>query len=215
MATSALGIYNKALRYIGERRLASLVETREPRYALDDEFPDTVLYALEDGYWTFATRAAEVYAETSLTPFFGFAFAFAKPADWLRTYQVSLSPFFDMLLNDYKDESGFWYAQFNPIFVKFISNDPTYGLNVGLWPQAFSEYVAGLLASRISYRLTQKRDLSQDLMKVVAKLRDDALAKDAMNNGPDSRPIGSWVRSRRGRTGFLPQDKIFSSLMGG
>lgn len=216
MAASQLGLYNAALRFLGERRLASLEENREPRFALDGEYPDATLFALEEGFWTFAMRGVEIYAETSFAPTFGYQYAFAKPGDWVRTYQVSAGSFSSDPMNEFKDEAGFWFANINPIFFKYVSSDPTYGMNITIWPQAFAEYVAALLAYRVSYRLVQSKELSDILDKKVKKLRHAALAKDAMNNGTDNLPLGSWVMSRGAGSGFPIQDhKTFgSSLLG-
>ena len=42
MATK-LGLYNRALRVLGETKLSSLSEAREPRYILDDIYARTTL----------------------------------------------------------------------------------------------------------------------------------------------------------------------------
>ena len=69
--TSKLEIYNRALYHIGERKISSLSENREPRRALDDHYTSGVTYCLESALWNFAIRAVEVESSTSIEPTFG------------------------------------------------------------------------------------------------------------------------------------------------
>jgi hypothetical protein len=48
VAISKLGIYNDALRILGERKLSSISEDRPPRYRLDDIYDfGAIEYCLE------------------------------------------------------------------------------------------------------------------------------------------------------------------------
>ena len=79
---SKLSIYNGALTIIGERKLASLTENREPRYKLDEIWDnDMIDRCLQMGQWKFAKRTVELTASPSVTPSFGFQYAFEQPAD--------------------------------------------------------------------------------------------------------------------------------------
>ena len=53
----------------------------------------------------------------------------------------------------FKDEAGFWYADLDTIYVRFVSNDATYGGDLANWPQSFINMVEGYLALKISPRL--------------------------------------------------------------
>src|SRR5688572_33121578 len=108
--TSKLDLYNQALLILGERRLASLSEAREPRRALDDAWDSSLRFCLEQGFWNFAMRAIEAQASASVVPTFGYAHAFTKPSDWIRSYQVSASETFDPPLLNFVDEPNTWYA---------------------------------------------------------------------------------------------------------
>ena len=56
--TDKLSIYNGALNILGERKLASETENREPRYQLDDIWDnDMVDRCLQMGQWNFAARS--------------------------------------------------------------------------------------------------------------------------------------------------------------
>ncbi len=194
--TSKLDIYNRALQHIGERKLASLTENREPRRALDDQWSSGVGYCLEAALWNFAIRAVEVASSPSVTPTFGFTFAFAKPDDWLRTASLSDNERFDPPLNSYRDEVGYWWADSDPLYVTYVSNDTSYGLDLSRWPESFAEYVAVHLARKICKRITNGTSMHADLRKEEAQCKLSAVSRDAMNEGVKFRPLGTWVRVR-------------------
>lgn len=193
---SRLGLYNKALRHLGERKLASLTESREPRRYLDDEYDDCVAYCLEQGLWNFAVRSSEFDASASAETSFGYGYAFERPADWVRTIDLSGDAYFAQPLRRYLDENGFWYADLSSIFARYISNHPDFGLNLAIWPETFVEYVGAELGYRVAYRITQYRELRDDIKKEAKRLRIDARSKDAMNEPAGTPPSGTWVRSR-------------------
>src|SRR5690349_21802567 len=109
--TDKLTLYNDALLILGERKLASLAEAREPRRALDDAYDLTLRYALEQGYWNFAIRAVQLAASASVTPAFGYMHAFTKPADFVRVVEQSASETFSppLIGKEIVDEPGYWY----------------------------------------------------------------------------------------------------------
>ena len=88
MATK-LGLFNSALRELGERKLSGLTEAREPRRVLDDVYDSTLKYCLENGAWNFAIRTIEVLPDAGVSTDFGYENAFTKPTDWLRTVGLS------------------------------------------------------------------------------------------------------------------------------
>ena len=196
MPTSKLAVYNIALGHLGERKLASLAENREPRRVLDDYWDATALYCLERGLWKFARRSALIDASTSITPQFGLTHAFEKPSDWIRTFVISDNERFDPPLLQYKDENGLWYADTDPLYVEYVSRDPAFGLDLSLWPETFSDYVALRLAAQACPRITNSSTRLDILKRDEKKAKAEALSKDAMDGAPAFPPTGSWVRSR-------------------
>lgn len=197
--TTLLRVYNEALRHLGERRLASTSEARDARYHLDDAVTEVKAKCLEAGYWNFAMRAIEQTASGTLTPAFGFSYAFEKPSDWVRTYIVSPNEWLGEWVSRFNDEAGIWYAQINPIWAKYVSNDTSYGYDLSLWPQSFAGYVAAELALAVAPSISStSADKLADLKETVKRTKSSALAKDAMNEPPVAPPHGSWVRSRGG-----------------
>jgi hypothetical protein len=202
-----LTLYNLTLQHLEERRLGSLSEASEPRRVLDDNFSHCVGYCQEQGLWAFMTRSVQQDASTSVVPAFGYQYAFNLAPDWVRTVLVSTSPYFDPPLTQYHEEAGFLYANFTPLYISYVSNDPLYGYNLGAWPEVFTEFVATALARRTCKRITGSTDLLNGADGLIAqekRARIDARSKDAMNLPPGFMPQSTWVRARRGFLTNMP-----------
>ena len=196
-----LTIYNGALAHLEQRKLASLAENREPKRVLDDIWDKEVAWCLERHFWNFSYRAVELVASTSVTPTFGYLYAFPIPTDWIRTRKLSTSPTFDPPLLDYAEEAGYWYTNISPIFVQYGSNDTAYGMDLGKWPATFASFVEFRLARMACKRITGSGDLltgPEGLVKQEEKHRKVAAANCAMNEAVGFAPMSSWVRARRG-----------------
>jgi hypothetical protein len=194
---SKIGLYNSALLILGERKLASLAEAREPRRALDDAWDDAVAYCLEAGFWNFAMRAIQADSSASVTPTFGYTYAFTKPQDFVRTYMLGSTETFDPPLLTIVDEPNYWYANVDPLYVKYVSNDAAYGMDLSLWSESFAEYVANRLAVKTCKRITGKYP-DEDMKKDEKRAEAQAQSKDAMDEPPGFPPRGTWVTSRLG-----------------
>jgi hypothetical protein len=198
MATQ-LGLYNAALRELGERKLASLSERGESRRNLDDVYSDVLEDCLLTGSWNFATETVKLVADTGIEPNFGFNEVFAKPTDWLRTHSISQDEYLSIPLLQYYDDSTFWAADVSPIYVRYVSNDTGLGLDLGNWPRSFTRYVELELATRVCERLTQDAGKLERLEMRRDKARRRALNHDAMNEpNPKFPPVGTWNRARGG-----------------
>jgi hypothetical protein len=210
--TSQLALYNEALRLIGERKLASLSENREPRRLLDAVWDGSgansgaIDYCLEQGLWNFAMRTAQINFTPSIEPDFGYQRAFPKPEDFIRTAGVAIDPYFRLPLNNYTDEAGFWFADQDVLYVRYVSRDDQYGYDLSLWPGTFAKWVAAYLASEIVDRLTDN-DAKRQLIAEAARRRlIDARSKDAMNEPTAFPPEGRWSSSRGGTWGRRNRD---------
>lgn len=194
---SKLGQYNSALLILGERRLASLAEAREPRRAIDDAWDDACSYCLEAGFWNFAMRAIQADSSASVTPTFGYQYATAKPTDFVRLYAYGSTATFDPPLLDVVDEPNYWFSNVDPLYVKYVSNDTAYGMDLSLWSESFADYNAVRLAVKTCKRITGKYP-----DEALKKQERDALAiarsKDAMDEPVGFPPRGTWTLSRRG-----------------
>lgn len=154
MSTSRLKLYNGALMYCGTRAIASLTVNEEPRRLLDEIWDDGgVRWCLEQGQWRFAMRTSTFTYDTNVTPDFGYRRAFAKPSDWVATSAVCSDEYFNTPLLQYADEAGYWFADIDDIYVKYVSDHADFGGDMSLWPASFTEFVKAYFASRIVHKL--------------------------------------------------------------
>jgi hypothetical protein len=191
-----IDVYNSALGLLGETKLSGLSESREPRFALDDAWTPAVNSCLESAPWNFALRAVRIDKSITVIPAFGWANAFAKPDDWRRTHILSGSETFEQVLERFGDEYDHWYADIDPIYVLFVSNDAGYGLDLSRWSQKFEDYVANELADRICLRVTSSESKLERIKRDKKRVKRDAEAIDAMNQANPRPPLSSWARSR-------------------
>lgn len=201
---SQLGIYNGAMLLAGERFLASLTEEREPRRLLDQVWADGGIKAcLEMGQWQFATRTVEIDYDSSIEPSFGYSRAFEKPSDWVLTCALCSDEYFNQPLLHYEDEAGYWYADIDTLYVRYVSNGVTYGLDLNKWPESFNEVVKEYFCSKVVKKITgsdEKEAESQRRLKDKVREAENR----SMMTAPTRFPArGSWglARQRYGRRG--------------
>lgn len=201
MATQ-LSLYNDALLLCGERFLASLTVSEEARRLLDHVWSNGgVKYCLEQGQWYFAMRSSAVDYDTAIEPDFGYTRAFSKPTDWLVTSALCSDEYFNVPLTAYVDEAGYWYADQDTIYVRYVSNDSLYGMDLNKWPEAFKDYVAAHFASRVIKKLSGSEDKEKEALKYADQMLARAKGR-AAQAGPTQFPAqGSWSRSRGGYRG--------------
>jgi len=193
--------YNEALRIIGERKLASVSENREPRRVLDSAWgagAEGVIDCLARADWNFATRARKLEYDPSIETAFGAAYAFSKPDDIARLTTISLDEYFSdpLVATQYRDEAGYWICDYQTLYVRYVSDDGDYGLNSGLWPVPFKRFVGAFLAYEACERLTGSASLQKKAMFQMDDQRKHATSRDAMDEGVKFLPAGSWTRSR-------------------
>ena len=214
MATR-LKMYKQALRLCGETTIASLTEDREPRRLLDEVWDDGGVQAcLEAGQWNFATRTTRFDNDATITPDFGYRYAFEKPDDWVSTMQLAADEYFNVPLLQFLDEQGFWYADETFIYVSYVSNHADWGNNLADWPQLFSTFVAAYFAESIVRKLTSDDERVLEVRDRLKQAKLEAKNHDAMGDPTRFPPTGSWVRSRYGRRGTRNDRGSRGSLIG-
>ena len=204
MGTTQLKLYNDALLLAGERALSGLTESVETRRLLDQVWADGgVDSCLEEGQWEFAMRAVEIDYDTTVVPPFGYNRAFSKPSDWIRTSALCSDEFFRVPLTRYFDEANYWYSDLDLIYVRYVSNDSTYGKNLDIWPQSFVEFAAAHFANKLILKTTNdeaRRKLFDNPENPRHSIRGRALlhAKSlcASSSAPQFIAQGNWTRSR-------------------
>jgi hypothetical protein len=193
-----LALYNQALRLVGETQLTSLTANRPERYALDaiwDE--DPVKQMLEEAQWTFATRTLEWNYDASVTSDYGFLYAFTKPSNYVRTAAICSDEYFSEPLTNFSDENGYWFCDYETIYIKYVSDAPQFGRDYSLWTELFRNCVASKMAKELAYSLTKSESLIDRLNREHLKYVKDAKSLDAVNQPTRFMPAGSWTRARR------------------
>lgn len=199
MATDRLKLYNAALGLCEERKLATLSEDRSPRRKLDDVWDNGFVdEVLSEAMWIFATRTIELTADEDTETQFGFANAFVVQEDHLKTVALCEDESFNVPLTDYHVEAGFWYANVDPLWVRYVSNHADYGLDLSKWPPKFCRFAEQTLAIRIHPRLTGSSADLDKLKRDLKKITLEAKSADAWEKPTQFMPQGSWVGSRRG-----------------
>lgn len=207
--TDKLALYNGALRKCGAARLAALSDEGEGRRALDECYAERLKLCLESGFWNFATRLVQLTASPSIATGFGYRYGFDKPDDWVKTAAVTLDAHGLEPLLFYEDLTDFWLADMETIYVRYVSNDQDWGMDLGRWPAGFTDFVQADLAWEICERLTSSAAKKDDLEKRRKTALLNALNRDAMNQ-PVTRfpPPGRLVMSR-GASGMREQGRRF------
>ena len=203
-----LGLYNAALLLIGERKLASLTENREPRRALDavwdlqgDGSSSFVNFVLEAGQWKFALKTVKLEVSADVIPAFGYKYAFQQPVDYLRIAAISLDEYMSLPVNEYQAEGLHWFLDHADVYLTYVSNSaPACGEGLANWPPHFTQYAETLLASRVCRRLTGDDQAWKDLIALAARYLTKAEAIDGMAGPTKFLPPGAWVQSRNHST---------------
>jgi hypothetical protein len=199
VTASQLGLYNAALSLIGQRRIASLSVNEEGRRVLDDIWNNgAVNHCLEQGQWRHALRTVQIDYDSGYTATFGYAYRFDKPTDLIRLTELCEDEFFQTPLLQYQDEGVYWFAELQTIYVRYVSNGASYGLNYALWPETFNKYVAAYLAWEALPRIKDSTTDRQELERVMKTRLLDAKSKDALKDPTKYMPEGSWITARRG-----------------
>ncbi len=196
-----LSVFNSALRLLKERKLDALTDDELKRYELDAEYDAAIAYMLEMGLWNFAMRTVAIDYDTGVDPAFGYNYAFEKPSDWVRTSIISASPrmYPPMGALEFIDEAGYWSAQVTPLYVSYVSNGASYGLNLSAWPATFTRAVEFELAYRIAPTITSMTDKDSERLELRKhRALKNAQSKDALNQAPSQRPPGRMIQSRIG-----------------
>lgn len=204
MGIDKLSLYNGALRILAERPLASLTENRSPRRILDSVWSEGLVdRVLEKGQWQWATRAAKLTNDPSVTPPFGYKYAFPKPDDCLRTCAISADEYFTEPLTRFVDEAKYWYSDYNILYVKFVSNGAAYGGDLSNWPPAFVDFVESFMAWKAGPRITGTASSADALKKAMETCLSAAQGIDGSDKPTVFPSVGGWNKARRGRLSLI------------
>ena len=153
MAIDKLGIYNDALRLVGESPLVTLTDDVEARYDLDSIWNlDGVDYCLELVKPKFATSTA---SSTGAATVGGLSLAYTHPlpADYVTLFEVYADSELDQPVERYILEGGNLYTDFETVYWRYINNAQ---VEADFTP-SFARVVSGYLAREIAHKFDPDR----------------------------------------------------------
>lgn len=146
--------------------------------------------------WNFATKRVKL-ARSSTAPVFGFDYAYALPADWLRT--VSAHDNDEGLgVIEFKEEqqtsARVVVTNAEDVYLRYVARveDPN------LMPADFRKALSRSLADAMAIDLAASNTIRDEVSKEASDLVRRAKSADAMGSSPERRPMGSWAASRYG-----------------
>ena len=151
MAIDKLGIYNNALQLIGERKLASISENREPRRLLDSAYDfGAVNYCIEIVKPSFSRKTIKL-TSSNVSANHDLDNVFDLPADWITTVDVYSDSRLDQPISRYINEDRTIACEYSTIYVRYSSSDNSE--DYSKWSPSFLHVVSTYLAREISTRL--------------------------------------------------------------
>jgi len=191
---SKLSIYKGALRLLGPHELASLSDDRPERYQLEDAWDDALAFMLEQGLWNFAIRSTTLTDVGS--PISGWDYAFTAPTDFVRTVGISNEATFFIGFEDFQFQTRKWYANVDTLYLRYVSNDASYGLDVTKWPATFCKAMEAYLAFESGLPISGDRGNRNDLYSLYKSRLARAKTLDAFDEAVKQEPAGRLVRAR-------------------
>lgn len=196
MATK-LEIYNGTLVLLGARTLSALDDRRAERRSLDRVYGPVLAYMLEAALWHFAARTDEISASDTVESNFGYEYVFEKPDDYVRIMKISDNERLEPTLMDYSEESDYFLADVDPIYLQYVSSDSNYGGDPGKWAPSFVEAFVDEMAYRTAEQIARISGGEKDWLERKRKSSlYRAKSKSAVNQAARTLPTGRLVRSR-------------------
>ena len=195
MATK-LDLYNRALRHLKMVRLANLTESVASRRELDAVYDGALQYALECGGWKFATRTSALTEPDAAATNFGLSYAYPIPSDFVRWVAISPNELFTTEVDDWEEEAGYVYSNLSTLYIKYVSNSTSYGLDIAAFPDNYAEFVALIMAERVCIPLTSDTKLEEGVSQKRYRAELRAKRFDAIKERVKFRPTGTLVNSR-------------------
>ena len=215
MATTQVGIYNLALSFLGERSASTITDATEPVRVIHGLWDHASKFCLEQGHWKFAERESVLTPSLTEVPTTGLANAFAKPSDYVRLNALCSDEFFRVPIIHVHERGLFWYCDLDTVYLRYVSNDTAYGMDITLWPETFVLYTALYLAILAVPRIAPERKgevITAPGNVGIIEAKRNALAKDAVAGPIQFVQQGNWASSRsRNGNGRNSRSSLYGS----
>lgn len=179
-------ILSRALMELGEDRITSADQDTERARVVAEVYEDERDALLQEHPWNFAIARSGL-ARRSAAPDFGFAWAFALPADCLQVLSVWPEA-------DYRVEGDSLLTDLEEASVRYVRRvaDPT------LMPPAFRAALATRMAARVCKKITGSSAEKERLEEQYRERLRTAKGRDAQGGGtPDAPRPDLFVKARR------------------
>lgn len=188
MTVSAVSICSNALLRLGDKPIASFTESDVRATRCANLWPDVRDDILRAKPWTCARKRVLLAPLADSTPAFGYAYAFQKPADWLRTIQVG----YNGEVTDFADESGQILANVTalPLIYTWRNENPA------LWDAALVNVMTAAMCAQLAYPVTQSASVESNKLAILEQALRRAGALSGQDDGPDSLGDFDLIASR-------------------
>jgi hypothetical protein len=190
-------VINQGLREIGATPIVDRTDGSPSANTVDDVYDDIRDDLLRSHNWNFATKRVKL-ARTTTDPAFEFDYAYALPADWLRTISVHENDAGHGAVLHRMELIGTQrciVASSEDIWLRYVAKitDPN------LMATDFRRALAYSLAEALAIPLASSNTLRQQMESKASRKLASARSADAQGAFPELRPKGSWASSRGGR----------------
>lgn len=202
MGTTKLQLYKRACIHMEQSPISSLTDNVEVRRRLDDHYDDTLLWLMEQGFWRTGMRTVEITQNEAVLPAFSFEYAHDMPTDFVKRLVVSTAECLDPPLDDqqqgssYLMEGGYIWANVTPVYMRYLSNDSAYGLDLTLWTEGMANACSVEFAARAATVVTGSSEKADNLHEKATLLASRAATFDAMQQPSQRHREGRWSGNR-------------------
>ena len=194
---SVTALVNGALERIGGELITSLDDGSVNANRVLQVYADVRDGLLATNDWSFAAKRVQL-AQLAAAPAFEFEYAYALPADWLRTIAVhdndagvGTFPY----RQENQDGIKVLLASREQVYLRYVFRleDPTY------WTPAFKLAMVYALARDLAIPIASSNAMEARFAQKASAQLAQARSIDSMGSFPNQRPLGSWASSRGGR----------------
>lgn len=184
------GICNSALAKIGAARITALEEGSKNASLCADLYERCRDDLLRAHNWNFATARAKL-ARRAEAPVFGYAHAYALPADWVRCVSAHDSESGGPERR-YRVEGDSLLSDAEAVYLRYIRRVE----DVNLMPADFREALACLLARELAVPIAQSNTLEEKLEARFRTRLRRARTTDGLEDQVEPMPLGAWAEVR-------------------
>lgn len=179
MAT-VLSVYQEALRFLGEARLATVSDDVESRYVLDDAWDEAIIFILRQAPWRFALEV-DILTGTTGGYTAGFTYKFTKPSDWLRTHSIFVAVAGKEFPVDVREYDTQLYCNTEELSHRYVSD---HVISPALFPEHFAKALAAYLAFATCEKITRDPNRAQQMYSLFQQYLAAAMQVDAVPESP-------------------------------